>query len=604
GEGLRELDRVGPVNYKGLFTPWEEPADVFYMFRANYAPKETEPMVYLVSHTWANRWLAPSLKDSITVYSNCDEVELFNDVNKSSLGKRTRNGIGTHFQWDGVEIKYNILYAVGYVNGKAVAKDYIVLNNLPQSPNFNGFHADATNLTAAAKNYHYVYRLNCGGPDYVDENGALWSADRQLSSPQHFGSTSWTAAFPGVPSFFASQRRTSDPIKGTRDWKLFQTFRYGRDQLAFHFPVPDGDYQVELYFNEPWLATGGGMDATGMRLFDVAINGETLIKDLDIWKEAGHDGALKKSIKAQVKGGQLVISFPQVKSGQALISAIAIASLKQHIKPAPASKGIASTAGKTNLAWKDWMDIGDKQYLDEETQLSSLPSNLYGAQWLSGKSTAQRVKQVFEVNTAAEVYVATLQSKQAKLAWLETYEDTKTVIENNKGQLFHVYRKRFEKGATVTLGESATPYLVAVLPASNLEPAYDLKAITNYKAIDARLAGKTIAKAELMGKERVSFNAASGDFLEWIIKVGVADTYSLAVKYHNPLERTLKGRMEFLSLDGTLMKTEPIEFKYTKPGKWNYFNTSTGSMINAGTYLLRVIAEDAKGLSLDALAVQ
>ncbi|WP_432713654.1 malectin domain-containing carbohydrate-binding protein, partial [Pedobacter sp.] len=343
GEGLRELDRVGPVNYKGLFTPWEEPADVFYMFRSNYAPKETEPMLYLVSHTWANRWLAPGLKDSITVYSNCDEVELFNDVSKSSLGKRTRNGIGTHFQWDGVDIRYNVLYAVGYVNGKAVAKDYIVLNNLPQSPNFNAFHADATNLTAAVKNYHYVYRLNCGGPDYVDENGALWSADRQLSSPQHFGSTSWTAAFPGVPSFFASQRRTSDPIKGTRDWTLFQTFRYGRDQLAFHFPVPDGDYQVELYFNEPWLGTGGGMDATGMRLFDVAINGETLIKDLDIWKEAGHDGALKKTIKAQVKGGQLVISFPQVKSGQALISAIAIASLKQHIKPAPASKGIAST---------------------------------------------------------------------------------------------------------------------------------------------------------------------------------------------------------------------------------------------------------------------
>ena len=38
GEGLRDLDRVGPVNYKGMFTPWEEPTDVFYMFRANYAP--------------------------------------------------------------------------------------------------------------------------------------------------------------------------------------------------------------------------------------------------------------------------------------------------------------------------------------------------------------------------------------------------------------------------------------------------------------------------------------------------------------------------------------------------------------------------------------
>ena len=51
GEGYRELDRIGPVNYKGLLTPWEEPLDVFYMYRSNYAPKKKEPMVYIVSHT-------------------------------------------------------------------------------------------------------------------------------------------------------------------------------------------------------------------------------------------------------------------------------------------------------------------------------------------------------------------------------------------------------------------------------------------------------------------------------------------------------------------------------------------------------------------------
>jgi hypothetical protein len=56
-KALRELDRVGPVNYKGLFTPWGQPTDAFYMYRANYAPKDKEPMVYIVSHTWPNRWL-------------------------------------------------------------------------------------------------------------------------------------------------------------------------------------------------------------------------------------------------------------------------------------------------------------------------------------------------------------------------------------------------------------------------------------------------------------------------------------------------------------------------------------------------------------------
>ena len=71
-------------------------------------------------------------------------------------------------------------------------------------------------------------------------------------------------------SFFASQRRTFAPIKNTKDWRLFQSFRYGKDKLKFEFDLEDGEYLVELYFIEPWLGIGGGMDAKGMRLFDVA----------------------------------------------------------------------------------------------------------------------------------------------------------------------------------------------------------------------------------------------------------------------------------------------------------------------------------------------
>jgi beta-galactosidase len=174
GEGLREMDRIGPVNYKGLLTPWEEPTDAFYMYRSNYVSKEKEPMVYIVSHTWPNRWIRDGVKDSIYVYSNCDEVELFNDIENESLGKRKWNGIGNHFMWHMIEIQYNVLYAVGYVNGKAVARDTIVLNHLPQSPNFNKLYSNAKNITKPQTGYNYIYRINCGGPDYKDENGNVW----------------------------------------------------------------------------------------------------------------------------------------------------------------------------------------------------------------------------------------------------------------------------------------------------------------------------------------------------------------------------------------------------------------------------------------------
>ena len=51
--------------------------------------------------------------------------------------------------------------------------------------------------------------------------------------------------------YLASQRTTNDPIRGTRDWTLFQHFRFGRHQLEYRFPVADGTYRIELYFTEP-----------------------------------------------------------------------------------------------------------------------------------------------------------------------------------------------------------------------------------------------------------------------------------------------------------------------------------------------------------------
>jgi len=601
GEGLRDLDRIGPVNYKGMFTPWEEPTDVFYMFRSNYAPKETEPMVYVVSHTWPNRWSTSGVKDSIVVYSNCDEVELFNDVDGQSFGKKTKGKIGTHFQWNKPNVKYNVLCAVGYVDGKAVAKDYIVLNNLPESPNFDKLTNDGA-VNKPAKDYNYLYRLNCGGPDYTDKYGAVWLKDQQLNSNnKNYGSSSWTSAFSGIPAFFASQRRTFSPISGASDWKLFQSFRYGREQLNFNFQVPkDGEYLVELYFIEPWLGIGGGMNAEKMRLFDVAINNKTVIKDLDIWKEVGTNTILKKTVKIYSKAGRLSISFPQVKVGQAIISAIAIASLDKTIKVGVQSNSIADAASSTEFKSNSWMDIGDKQFLDGNFEFTSLPPNLYGAEWIQTAEKHQNIN--FNLNDEADVFAAVNASIKSLPEQLKSFEDTKTSIENNAGQSFKVYRKRFSKGAQITLGNKVST--VALVPPSNLEPAYDLKKLTSYKATDAVLKGQSIVREDLMGKQRVSFKAQTGGILEFSIAVGVADTYSLTIKYHNPLQKNLKAKLEFLAADGTLMRTENADFVPAKEGKWNYYNTTTGSMINAGAYKLRIIATDAKDLTFDALDVQ
>ena len=591
GEGLRELDRIGPVNYKGLLTPWEEPTDAYYMFRSNYADKNKEPMLYIVSHTWPNRWMKPGIKDSIYVYSNCDEVELFNDVNGSSLGKRKKNGIGTHFQWDNVNIQYNVLYAVGYVKGKPVARDTIVLHHLPQSPNFQQLYANTKALTKPLVGYNYIYRINCGGSEYKDENGNTWLADKGFAA-------SWTKDFPEVPINFASQRRSFSPIKNTKDWKLFQTFRYGKDKLTYEFPLPDGEYLVELYFTEPWLGIGGGINAKGMRLFDVAINGKTVINDLDIWSETGTNTALKKTVKAKISAGKMIISFPESKSGQAVISAIAIASTKTGIKPAAASS-LISNLSCSNCEEQSWLDIGDKNYTYSNTTINSLPSNLFGADWIRLDQNKETSPVSFTTNAELDLFFAV---KENRFFADAEVLNTKLVTDGVGGTEYKIYRRRYAANQMVNL--MIDPYtLVFFLPVNKMQPAYDLKPITPYRT-NVAIIGNGVTKDSVNGRWCAVIQSNTAATIQWPVQTGVGDIYSITVKYYYPKEQIVKAKLQLFDAGGNRMMDEAVQFTFTRIGKWNQFTVNTGSQINAGNYVVKLIAENGKELAISGIEVQ
>lgn len=447
-EGYRDLDRIGPVNYKGLLTSWEEPTEAVYLYQSNYTDPVKSPMVHIAQHDWPDRWQLGAGKKDIIVYSNCDSVILYNGNKNGRLGARTRAGIGTHFTWKNITPKYNVLYAVGYAGGKAVTHDKVLLRNLPKAQDLNTSKFEQNrnkqpSFLASRPGYQYLYRVNCGGPAYRDALGQNWSADRAETAGS-FGSRSWTSAYPGLPSFFASQRRIYEPIKATADPALFQSFRYGRDQLVFNFPVPPGDYQVELYFAEPWWGIGNTLDCSGWRDFDVAINGQVKLAHLDIWKEAGSLHALKKTINVHVHNGQIQISFPHTYSGQAIISGIAIAKVKSTEKsgkksdvklritssatlfPAPEAKGyIESRSGshqRLDFRLRDWLDTGDSLLLSKggytkkqgmtrgrsksmtmhNSHITALPPALFGAQWLAFDRSALKSRRRNKKNDTIE----------------------------------------------------------------------------------------------------------------------------------------------------------------------------------------------------------
>ena len=275
----RRIDKIGPINYKGLVTAWEEPTPAYYMYRQRY---------------------------------------------------------------------------------------------VPQSPVGSGITAADRNidLLKGAEGYRYLYRINCGGDAFKDEFGQQWLSDDTLYSH------SWGQDFEGIHALQASQRHITTAIRGTKSDELFQFFRFGRHRLWYDLPVADGDYRVELFFVEPWHGKDAAerADYEGLRIFDVDINGQTVVDDLDPWAEAGYCGSLKRVVTAKAKNGRLHISFPEVKAGQAIICGIAVAS-----KEANNTRNTSSTRNTTSWLSLDTDTIAKlpKELLPKDTE--ARPASVYPA---------------------------------------------------------------------------------------------------------------------------------------------------------------------------------------------------------------------------------
>ncbi|MGO8787444.1 MAG: malectin domain-containing carbohydrate-binding protein [Terriglobia bacterium] len=137
-------------------------------------------------------------------------------------------------------------------------------------------------------------RLVAQNNTFTDRSGQVWDPDR----------------------YFRGGRITvrQKPAQGDTDPGVFVGERWGAFDYAL--PVAEGRYAVTLYFTEAWfgtLAPGG----VGSRVFDVYCNGVTLLKNFDIYQEAG--GA-NRSLQKTFHGlqpnaqGKIVLTFVPIKN--------------------------------------------------------------------------------------------------------------------------------------------------------------------------------------------------------------------------------------------------------------------------------------------------
>ena len=181
-------------------------------------------------------------------------------------------------------------------------------------------------------------RINCGGGQYTDTDGNVWSADT------------------GYNTGYVSS--TSAAISNTVDDTLYQSERWdpsSAPEMAYGITVPNGDYLVRLHFAENYEDAA----FVGGRVFDVEIEGVLALDNLDIFSEAGFNTALIKTMNATVSDGQIDIIFSHVVEDPK-ISAIEILSSVDTSAPSVPTglSGTVMSDSQIDLTWNASTDTG------------------------------------------------------------------------------------------------------------------------------------------------------------------------------------------------------------------------------------------------------
>jgi hypothetical protein len=142
---------------------------------------------------------------------------------------------------------------------------YVVSAGYTAGPNAGGESADSTEVSVTplgGGGGGSAIRVNAGGESFTDGAGNVWSADTGFNGG-------------GAYATSTAVTDTANPSQAP----MYQSQRFGN--FTYQFAVPSGTYTVNLKFAEVWWTS------SGQRVFDVLINGQTVLSRFDIVAAAG-----------------------------------------------------------------------------------------------------------------------------------------------------------------------------------------------------------------------------------------------------------------------------------------------------------------------------
>ncbi|XP_060967326.1 probable LRR receptor-like serine/threonine-protein kinase At1g56140, partial [Cannabis sativa] len=160
------------------------------------------------------------------------------------------------------------------------------------------------------------FAINCGGEQITSSDGGVYEKDDEtLGSATHFVTRSKRWAVSNVGRVLWNDSDTfistsSSQFISTLDSELFETARLSPSSLRYYgLGLQNGNYTVKLYFAETAFENYHTWKSLGKRIFDIYIQGNRVMQNFDIRKEAGGISfkAVQKEFKAVVSQNYLEI---------------------------------------------------------------------------------------------------------------------------------------------------------------------------------------------------------------------------------------------------------------------------------------------------------
>ncbi len=174
-----------------------------------------------------------------------------------------------------------------------------------------------------------LHRVNAAGPALqATDSGPDWSGDRPESPSPYVGGATEAASWDPVANVAAT-------VPASTPRAVFDSERWGPTpdpEMAWEFPVAAGTpVQVRLYFANRY----SGTSAPGQRVFDVTLDGATVLPNYDIAADAGDQtGTMKAFDTTAGRDGRVRIGFVH-RVENPLINAIEI--VRTDVAPPPSS---------------------------------------------------------------------------------------------------------------------------------------------------------------------------------------------------------------------------------------------------------------------------